>query len=162
MLRGMSQLPTPADAEAFVSQMPTPDSVRQMETMLLRLPQVDLQTQMLVHGRMSARTIFIPAGTVLTGALTNLDNICVVCGDITVTTDEGTKRITGFHILPAKAGAKRAGVTHADTWWVTIHHTDLIEPEAIEEEMTSEAAMLQTRTLALSHSQQVVIEGEAQ
>lgn len=148
------------EAQQLVSGMPTPGSVRQMEDLLLQLPQIDLHTQQLVHGGMAARTIFIPAGTVLTGALTNLDNVCIAFGDITVTTDEGPVRLTGFNVIPARAGAKRAGVAHSDTWWVTIHRTDLTDLDAIEEEMTGEADRLQTRTLALGHETNPLIEGK--
>ena len=125
--------------------MPDPEAVRCLEAHLLEQPQVDLGTQHLIHGGLYARTIFIPAGTVLTGALTMADNVCVVCGDITVTTDEGPQRLSGYHVLPARAGSKRVGVTHADTWWTTLIPTPLTEVAAIEEAMTPEADRLQTR-----------------
>ena len=158
----MESTPIPIDdANSLLAGMPTPESVHRLEDALLQLPQVDLQTQMLVHGGMSARTIFIPGGTVLTGALTNLDNVCVVVGDITVTTDAGLRRLTGVNVLPALAGAKRAGIAHDDTWWITLHRTDLTDPQAIEDEMTGEAYRLQTRTLALSADHQPAIEGGA-
>ena len=157
----MDQTPASIDqAQALVVGMPTPEAVRRMEDMLLQMPQIDLHTEQLVHGSMAARTIFIPAGTVLTGALTNIDNLCVAFGDITVTTDDGPKRLTGFNVIPANAGAKRAGVAHSDTWWVTIHRTDLTDLDAIEEEMTAESHRLQTRTLALGHDTTPTIEGE--
>lgn len=124
------------------------ESVRELEAALADLPPVDLQSQTLVHGRMAARAIFIPAGTLLTGVLTNIDNISVMVGDITVTTDSGPVRLTGFHVLPAAAGFKRAGIAHADTWWATLHHTDLTDIAEIEEEMTDEPEALQTRRLA--------------
>lgn len=159
----MDQTPALIDqAQDLVAGMPTPEAVRRMEDMLLQLPQIDLHTEQLVHGGMAARTIFIPAGTVLTGALTNIDNLCVAFGDITVTTDDGPKRLTGFNVIPANAGAKRAGVAHSDTWWVTIHRTDLTDLDAIEEEMTAESHRLQTRTLALGHDTNPLIEGGPQ
>lgn len=130
-----------------------------MEEELLRLPQVDLHTSHLVHGGMCARTILIPAGTALTGALTNRDNLCVVVGDITVTTDLGPQRLVGVNLLPAVAGAKRAGVAHADTWWTTFFRTDLTDIAAIEDEMTSESVLLQTRNLALGHLPVEVTDG---
>jgi hypothetical protein len=130
--------------------MPDPNTVRAAETWMLQQPQVDLQTQHMVHGQVSARWIAIPAGCHLTGAQTNMDNICVVVGDITVTTDSGPQRLTGFHVLPAKAGAKRYGVAHADTYWLTVHHTTLVEIAAIEDEMTGEAQLLQTRRAAIT------------
>lgn len=121
--------------------------VRRLEAELAHLPQVDLHSQTLVHGRMAARAIFIPAGTLLTGVLTNIDNISVMVGDITVTTEAGPVRLTGFHVLPACAGFKRAGIAHADTWWATLHHTDLTDVADIEAEMTDEPENLQTRRL---------------
>lgn len=127
----------------------TTDKVRVLEAALAQLPQVDLQTTHVIFGGMCARTIFIPAGVALTGALTNIDNICVVQGDITVTTDDGPMRLTGFNVLPASKGAKRAGVAHSDTWWTCLWCTDLTNIEAIEDEMTSESAMLQTRRTEL-------------
>lgn len=124
---------------------PQLEAVRRVEQALMQLPQVNLRTTHQVFGGMYARTIYIPAGTMLTGALTNKDNICIVCGDITVTMQEGPVRLTGFHVLAANAGAKRAGYAHADTTWTTIWTTDLLDITAIEDEMTNESAMLQTR-----------------
>lgn len=142
---------TPTDAAALLGDRQSLDAVRRLERALLQLPQVDLPTEHIMHGGLSARTITIPAGTVLTGALTRLDNVCVVCGDITVTTDDGVRRLTGVHVIPASAGAKRAGVAHADTTWVTLHRTDLQGAEAIEDEMSSESAQLLTRRAAVAH-----------
>lgn len=132
-------------ATDIVIGMPDPESVRQLEHCLIDLPQVDLGVSHVVHGGMCARTGMIPAGTVLTGAMTNCDNICVIHGDITVTTDDGPMRLTGFHVLPAKAGAKRVGVAHADTYWSTLFVTDKTDIQAIEDQMTGESNRLLTR-----------------
>ncbi len=138
----MQMATTPPDELTLPS---TNDAVAALGDMLLTLPQTDLSTQHLVHGGMYARTIFIPAGTVLTGALASADNICVVHGDITVTTDDGPKRLTGFNVLAATAGKRRAGVAHADTWWSTLWPTDLTSIHDIEDSLTPEADKLQTR-----------------
>lgn len=148
----MPAIPSDTDAAAFLGGMPDPASVALIEQAALQLPQVDLSTTMLAHGGMCARTILIPAGTLLTGALTNLPNLCVMVGDITVTTDEGPKRLTGFHVLPAAPGAKRAGIAHADTYWTTVWRTELTDPQAIEDEMTDETGLLQTRRPAIGHT----------
>jgi hypothetical protein len=96
---------------------------------------------------MCARTIVIPAGAALAGAKTNLDNICVVSGDIMVTTHNGPMRLTGTHVLPAAAGYKRAGVALSETTWTTIWPTELSDITEIENEMTDEAEKLQTRKM---------------
>lgn len=133
---------------ALLAGMPSPERVRELEDFNRQFPQIPLFTAHLIHGGMYARTIFIPAGTELTGALTLQDNVVVMHGGITVTTDDGPQVLDGFHVLPAKAGAKRAGITHADTWWTTLWTTDLDDVAAIENSLTAEADQLQTRQLA--------------
>ena len=123
----------------------SPDAIRTLERHMLEMPQVDLQTQQLVHGGMYARTIFIPAGTCLTGAETALDNICIVMGDISVTTDKGMVRLQGYNVLPAGHGVKRVGLSHADTWWTTLWATDKTDLQEIEDQVVTESNMLQTR-----------------
>lgn len=129
--------------------MPSLEQVRALEDVLGQLPQPVLPPICLAHGGVAARAVLIPAGTVLTGCQTNLDNVCIVLGDITVTTDEGARRLTGFHMLPANRGSKRVGHAHADTWWVTCHHTTLTNQRDIEDEMTDESASLNSRLLEL-------------
>ena len=121
------------------------DKIRRFEAALMSMPQVDMQTSSLIHGSMYARTIFIPGGTAVTGTLTKLDNVCIVNGDITVTTDNGMQRLIGFHVLPATKGYKRVGYAHDDTYWTTIIHTDAKTVEEAEDAMTDESAILQTR-----------------
>ena len=142
----------------LLTGMPDPESVRALESVLLQLPQIDLQTSHLFGGGMCARTILIPAGTVLTGALTECDNLCIVCGDITVTTDEGPQRLTGYHVIAAKRGAKRCGVAHADTWWTTIFRTDATDVQTAEDEMTREADQLQTRREGIEYRRADLLE----
>ncbi len=126
-------------------ELPSADRVEAFEHELLAAPQLMLDTDHVVHGGMCARSIFIPAGTVLTGARLNHDNICIVDGDITVTAGDDTVRLTGRCIVPAARGHKRAGFAHADTWWTTIWRTELTDVQAIEDELTDEADALQTR-----------------
>lgn len=135
------------------------DDVHRLEEMILSAGQVDLQTKHALTGGMYARTIFIAAGTVLTGATHKTDHLNIVCGDISVSTDEGMKRITGYHVITTKAGMKRAGYAHADTVWTTICKTDNTELEEIENELVEEADKLQTRQHQISSNAALQIEG---
>lgn len=120
-----------------------------MERAILAAPQVDLRTSHCLSGGVYSRTIYIPAGTVLTGATHKRDHVNIVVGDITVTTDDGPMRLTGYHVLPTKAGHKRAGFAHADTIWTTVSHTELTDIEDIEDELVIESDRLQTRQLSI-------------
>lgn len=134
-------------SSVLLQQLLTNDKVTELENIGLDQPQLVLDTTHLIHGKMYARTIFMPAGTLLTGVLSNLDNVCIVCGDITVTTQDGLKRFTGYHVLPAISGSKRAGITHADTYWTTLIHTNNTTVTDCENEFTNETEKLQTRRL---------------
>lgn len=119
--------------------------VEHLEAALLKAPQVSLDTTHAMAGGVYARTITIPAGTVLTGAKHKKDHLNIMRGDISVTTDEGVKRFTGQHVIETKAGHKRAGFAHADTLWTTVCHTELTDVEAIEADLVEEPERLQTR-----------------
>jgi len=62
------------------------------------------------------RDLFIPAGTELAGARHKTDHVVIFDGDITVWHEGSMVRLTGRHVLTSKAGSKRVGYTHADTW----------------------------------------------
>jgi hypothetical protein len=132
-----------------MSNIATRSDIERLESAILQGPQVDLNTDQIVNGKVAARTIRIPAGTVLTGAVHNKDSVNIVCGDITVTTDNGPQRFIGYHVLPSLAGTKRAGVAHEDTVWTTLWHTELTDQAAIEDEMTDDSTRLQNRQAAL-------------
>lgn len=144
---------SPDKARNMLKAMPDPASVRQFEKLSLQLPQLKLETTHVIHGGLCARTIFIPAGTVLTGAELEVDTVCIVAGDITVTTDDGVKRLTGHHVLPAVKSNKRIGITHTDTHWTMIFKTDMERVEDVEKQMTREHDRLQTRKTAQSFEQ---------
>lgn len=156
---------TPSIIETTAGQVlaavPSLEDVRELEAIMAPFSQTDVRIEHLVHGRMYARTALIPAGQALVGALTSADNICVVCGDITVTTDAGVRRITGYEVLPAMAGRKRVGVTHADTWWTVFFQTDLKDVEAIENSITSEPEQMLSRRQLVESAIQPVIHKES-
>lgn len=127
-------------------------AIRDLEAHLATVPQVDLKTEHTLVDGVYTRTIVVPAGVTLTGAVHKADYTVVMHGDITVTTDDGPKRLTGHHTFLARAGSKRAGRAHADTWWTTIHRTDKTTLAEIEDELAEESDRLQTRNPAIGYA----------
>ncbi len=135
---------------------PTGDKIDLLENMIEAMPQYDLKTTHVLSGGIYSRTIYVPAGCVLTGAETCKDHIIIMQGDITVSTDEGMKRLTGQHILPVKAGMRRVGYAHQDTTWTTVFHTELTNIEEIEDEVAVNSFKLQTRKFSIENKGNVV------
>jgi len=154
----MNELTEQQPAASGLFNACTNEAMAELERHVLTAPQIDLRTEHALMGGVYARTITIPAGTVLTGATHKKDHMNVVCGDITVTTDSGPVRLTGYHVIPTKAGSKRAGYAHSDTTWTTLCHTELTDIEAIEDELVEESSRLQTRQVALQNTNHASLE----
>lgn len=123
----------PLDQVAKLSDVPMRANVEALETHLLSLPQTPIP---LIHGfgpGFYARSIAIPAGTVLTGMVHKTDHIFMVThGEISLTTDEGVVRVCAPYQAICKAGAKRAGFAHTDVVCVNIHITDETDVPTLE------------------------------
>ena len=103
-----------------ISEASVRQKIEALEEEWKKLPQVEIPVVHRYSGGIYAREIIIPADTFLTGRIYKDDHFDVMAyGDITVTSDEGRKRLTGFHIFPGKRGKKRAGFAHAETKWIT-------------------------------------------
>ena len=132
-------------------------SIGQLAGALTNFPPVDIATLHNLSGHVYARTMFIPAGCCLVGATHKTDHINIVLGDITVTTASGPMRVTGYRLLPAQAGHKRAGYAHADTVWTTICSTTKSSLEEIENELVVESADLLTRQPSLHQINSILL-----
>lgn len=118
------------------------DAVRRAEAALLERPQVELVTDHLLHAGVYCRTICVPKGAEMTGALIKLATTLILSGDAAVFTGGGWVRYTGYCVLPASAGRKQAFRTFADTYLTMIFATDAKTVEAAEAEFTDETALL--------------------
>ena len=122
------------------------EAVRRIEERLLQTPQVDVVTHHVLHAGVYSRTLTMPAGTALTGALIKIATTLVVSGHCTVLLGDGEEvRIQGTHVLAASAGRKQAYIAHDDTTLVMSFATQARTVEQAEEEFTDEADRLLSR-----------------
>ena len=86
------------------------------------------------------REIFIPAGTLIVGKIHKHSHPNFISsGRVAVMTEEGPKEIVGPCTMISPAGTKRLVYAYEDTVWTTIHVTDKINLEEIEEEIISKS-----------------------
>lgn len=121
---------------------PTRLQVERLEQAMRPMPQVEIPTDHGFGPGFYARTITIPAGTILTGKIHATEHIFMVTkGDITLVTDEGTKRVQAPYQAVCKAGMKRAGFAHSETVCVNIHITNETDLDKLEAELTIAPAL---------------------
>lgn len=83
-----------------------------------------------------ARTIFIPADTLLVGKIHRHAHLNMLMqGTVSLATEEGPVMLKAPQVLCSKAGTKRVVYAHTDTIWTTVHLTDSTDLDVIEEEI---------------------------
>lgn len=121
------------------------DKVRQLENVVLKAPQTDISTEHLFHAGVYARTITIPKGVVLTGALIKLATVLIIFGDIFVYLGDKSTRFRGYNVIPASANRKQAFLALSDVYMTMLFRSDAKSVLEAEEEFTDEAHLLFSR-----------------
>lgn len=89
---------------------------------------------------MYIREITMPPGHLVVSKIHKIEHpYFVLKGDVSVLTEDGVVRIKAPYSGITKAGTKRVLYIHEETVWTTIHKTDEIEIEKIEEEIIAKS-----------------------
>jgi tetrahydromethanopterin S-methyltransferase subunit F len=122
------------------------DKVQALENQVRLVEQEMIKTTHVIHGGMYARTVFIPAGMVMTGVLIRVPTMLIMFGDATVYTgDDKCVRYTGYHVLAASANRKQAFITTEDTTLTMIFATQAKSVDEAEREFTDQFDLLMSR-----------------
>lgn len=133
------------------------DKVYNFEELNLQNTQIDIETSHLIHGGMYARTIFIPGGTVLTGALIKVPTVLIICGHTLVYTGDETIEFSGYNVIQASAGRKQVFWTRSDVHLTMIFPSNFKTVKDLEYEFTDESDILMSNS---SDNNKIVITGE--
>lgn len=127
-----------------------------VQQVMLSEKQVDIPTHHVLHAGMYARTITMPPGVVLMGALVKIPTIVTVVGSAKVFVGEWVD-VRGYQVLPARAGRKQIFVSMSALIVTMTFPTSAQTVEEAEREFTDDAEMLLSRKQDLNT---VVITGE--
>ena len=125
----------------------TAEAVSRLEAAAERFPQVSVETRHTFHAGVYARTVVIPAGVVITGALIKIPTLLTVCGDVMLHSEGGAIRLIGHHLIRGEAGRKQAFVAVSDTVLTMMFATGATTIEEAEGEFTDETAKLLSRRI---------------
>lgn len=134
------------------------EKARRWETAVWRAPQSVLKTYHVLHGGLYSRTVWLPAGAVIAGALIKVATTLTINGDVTVFIGEDTIELKGYNVIPASAGRKQAFVAHTDTNMTMTFASNARTVQEAEDEFTDEAHLLLSRQQTEPDS--IIITGE--
>lgn len=118
--------------------------IYRLEAEILKQPQVEMPVEHAFCSGLYARTLRIPKGTILTGAVHRFDSFFVVReGRLAVTTDSEPTILDSGSMLVTRAGTKRAGAALTDVTITTFHAnpSDVTDPAALWDLFTIPAPM---------------------
>jgi hypothetical protein len=121
------------------------DKVRQIEKAAMEYPQCDLPISHTIHSGVYTRTVTIPEGVMITGALIKIPTTLVVHGDVVVFLGEEIIELNGYNVLTASAGRKQAFMAKTETHLTMLFATDSLTVDEAEREFTDEYERLSTR-----------------
>lgn len=85
------------------------------------------------------RSLFIPAGMALTGKIHNYESICILAqGRLRLANADQAMVIEAPYIAVDKPGIMRMGYAETDCTFITVHRTDNIDIDKIEDELSSD------------------------
>lgn len=102
--------------------LPINDRVRKLEKYLATLDQVEVTVEHEFIDGLYKRTMRVPAGTVLTGAIHKVKHMDVMIqGAMEVVTEDGIKTIEAPFTMTTEIGIKKCGIAITDVVWCTFH-----------------------------------------
>jgi mannose-6-phosphate isomerase-like protein (cupin superfamily) len=119
-----------------VISSPTRDQIDRLQAEMVKMPQVELQTEHYFVPGMYCRRVFRPAGTLIVGKVHKHPHffLCVK-GEIIAWTESGMKKLQAGDVVECKPGTKRVTLATQDSIGVTIHKTDKTDLDEIEQEL---------------------------
>jgi len=116
-----------------VSNVATQDSIYKLQDIIKDMPQVTGETRHHFSDGMYARELFIPAGTVVVGALHKSQHLyMVVKGKCKVSSQYETVEIEAPYIGETIPGTKRVISAETDCVWIGFFPTQLTDIDEIE------------------------------
>lgn len=118
------------------------ENVRDLEAVLLTMPQVSIVTGHIIHGGMYARTVKIPARVIITGVLVKVPTILIVQGCALVYIGSAELELDGYNVVPAAAGRKQSFIARSDVYLTMILPSEATDVGAAESDFTDETHLL--------------------
>jgi len=91
------------------------------------------------------RTVFVPAGVIITGVLIKIPTLLIVHGDALVYIGGASLRLEGYNVVPAAAGRRQAFVAESDLHLTMLFASDAASVDQAERQFTDEFEQLVSR-----------------
>lgn len=118
------------------SLVPTIEQIEKLQSEMVKMPQVELETEHYFSGGMYCRKLTRPAGTLIVGKVHKQAHFFLCAkGEIVSWSENGMKKLCAGDIIESKPGTKRVTLALSDAIGITFHKTDKTDLDEIESEL---------------------------
>lgn len=120
----------------IIKEAPTRQQIDRLQAEMVKMPQVELQTEHFFSPGMYCRRVFRPAGTLIVGKVHKAPHFFLCAkGEIIAWTESGMRRLQAGDVVECQPGTKRVTLAVTDAIGVTIHKTEKTDLNEIEAEL---------------------------
>lgn len=114
----------------------TREQIDRLQAEMVKLPQLELQTEHFFVPGMYCRRVYRPAGTLIVGKVHKQPHFFLCAkGEIIAWTENGMKKLQAGDVVECKPGTKRVTMATQDSIGITIHKTDKTDLDEMEAEL---------------------------
>ena len=120
----------------FSNPLEVRSKIIEFERIVCSIPgeQIQIKTTHKFTNGLYCREVFIPKGAIVIGKIHKHPCISIMSmGDKTVLTEDGVRRLRAPFTAVSRPGIKRVGFAHEDSIWTTIHATDEMDLDKLDE-----------------------------
>lgn len=155
------RVPTGLAVSGYTLPPTSAETLKQLavvQDVLLRAEPTAIRTEHILHSGMYARTMRLPPGMIVEGALIKRATVLILNGPMEVFVDDDWMELNGYHVIPASAGRKQLFVSRGTVEVTMIFPTQAKTVAEAEAEFTDECELLQSRRMG--ENDLVIITGE--
>ena len=123
------------------------DLAYKIQDIVLAEPQVNIHTDHSIHAGVYTRTIMIPKGVTIVGALIKISTNLIVNGHVHVFLGDHERELKGYNTLYASANRKQAFIAKEDTYITMFFATSATSVEEAEKEFTDDHELLMSNNI---------------
>lgn len=119
-----------------IIKTPSREEIQRLQNEMVKLPQIEVDTEHYFNGGMYCRKMFWRAGTLIVGKIHKSDHFFMcTSGEIIAWSEKGMITLKAGDVVESKIGTKRVTLAVKDSIGVTVHKTDKTDLDEIEAEL---------------------------
>lgn len=132
----MSEVAIHRPARADLSQLRA--AVRAVEEVTCQFPQIEVPIEHYFAHHVYGRVMFMRKGAIITGAIHKFSQLNILMsGDVSVSTEDGMKRVQPPFAMASPPGIKRIMKAHEESVWMTVLGTSETDVDKIAQLFTA-------------------------